>query len=199
MFVKICGLTEFSHVEAAVDAGANAIGFLLSPSPRQVTVDRARSLAAAVPDSVLTVGVFAQEGPDEIRKIATQVGLRAVQLHGAYTQADFAALRDLPFAQVRAIAGSTEADTRCGAFGEDYLIVDSPRPGSGEEWDWSCLPSRPTGKWLLAGGLRPDTVARAIAQAKPWGVDVSSGVEKTRGVKDPSLIRRFVAAARCAQ
>lgn len=198
MFVKICGLSEPEHVAAAVEAGADAVGFLLSPSPRQVSPECARALAAAVPDGVLTVGVFAGEPVEAVRREATAAGVAAVQLHGDYRREDFEALADFPAALVRAVPGSAGAGVRFGAFGEDYLIVDSPRPGSGETWDWSGLGEGPGGKWMLAGGLRPDTVAEAVAQARPWGVDVSSGVEVRRGVKDAGLIARFVANARSA-
>jgi len=196
MFVKICGLRSVEHVEAAVAAGADAIGFLLSPSPRQVTPQEAARLAAAVPDHVLSVGVFATESPEQIRHDAEVAGVDTIQLHGAYRHEDFQALADLPVKLIRAIAGTENPDTNCGAYGEDLLIVDAAKPGSGEPWDWTRLPAEPTGYWLLAGGLSPGNVGRAIAEARPWGVDVSSGVEITRGVKDPGLIQNFIKAAK---
>ncbi|GAB3239411.1 N-(5'-phosphoribosyl)anthranilate isomerase [Glycomyces halotolerans] len=198
MFVKICGLTEPEHVAAAVESGADALGFLLSPSPRRVTPERARHLAATVPSSVLTVGVFAGAPVETIRREAEAAGVKAVQLHGDYRRQDFEALEGFPAERVRAVPAAALGDAAFGAFGEDYLIVDSPRPGSGRAWDWSRLQPRPDGRWMLAGGLDPDTVADAIAQAAPWGVDVSSGVEARRGVKDPELIARFVANAKAA-
>jgi phosphoribosylanthranilate isomerase len=196
VFVKICGLSEPDHVAAAVAAGADAIGFLLSPSPRQVTAERARALASAVPAEVLTVGVFAGTPVEVIRRDAENAGVTAVQLHGDYRREDFEELADFPAELVRAIPASAGAGAVFGEFGEDYLIVDSPRPGSGETWDWSGLGTGPGGRWMLAGGLRPDTVAAAIRQARPWGVDVSSGVEVRRGVKDAELIARFIENAK---
>ncbi|MGV9327436.1 phosphoribosylanthranilate isomerase [Streptosporangium sandarakinum] len=196
MYVKICGLREPGHVTAAVEAGADAVGFVLTRSPRRITPALARELAAAVPPHVLTVAVFAGETPDEVRAAALEAGVRAVQLHGDHPREDFAALRDLGLTLVR--AGSASADPHCGAFGEDLLIVDAPRPGSGEPWDWAAVRGRPTGRWMLAGGLDPANVAEAIDAARPWGVDVSSGVETAPGVKDAGLIREFVAAARAA-
>lgn len=198
MFVKICGLSEPEHVAAAAEAGADAVGFLLSPSPRRVSPERARMLASAAPAGVLTVGVFAGESVETIRRDAAVAGVAAVQLHGDYRREDFEALGDYPGELVRAVPDSVGARARFGEFGEDYLIVDSPRPGSGEAWDWRGLGAGPGGKWMLAGGLRPETVAEAIAQARPWGVDVSSGVEVRRGVKDAELIARFVANAKTA-
>ncbi|MET9337758.1 MULTISPECIES: phosphoribosylanthranilate isomerase [unclassified Nonomuraea] len=194
MFVKICGLSEPEHVEAAVEAGADAIGFVLTASPRRVSPARAAELAALVPGHVLTVGVFMGEPADEVRQAATAAGVRAVQLHGRHPHADFTALKDLGLTLVRAVAA--DADLRTGAFDEDLLIVDAPRAGAGEPWDWAAVRGRPSGRWLLAGGLDPGNVRQAIAEAGPWGVDVSSGVEVSRGVKDSALIRAFLQAAR---
>ncbi|SFI64413.1 phosphoribosylanthranilate isomerase [Streptosporangium canum] len=197
VYVKICGLREPEHVAAAVEAGADAIGYVLTRSPRRVTPARARELAAAVPPHVLTVAVFAGESTEEVRTAALEAGVRAVQLHGDHPHGDFTALKDLGVTLVR--AGAADADLRCGAFDEDLLIVDAPRPGSGEPWDWAAVRGRPAGRWMLAGGLDPSNVAEAITAARPWGVDVSSGVEVAPGVKDAGLIRDFVAAARLPQ
>jgi phosphoribosylanthranilate isomerase len=194
VYVKICGLSEPEHVAAAVEAGADAIGFVLTRSPRQVTPERAAELAAAVPTHVLTVGVFRGEAPEAVRAATLASGVRGVQLHGRHPHGDFTALKDLGHTLVRAV--DAEADLRCGAYDEDLLIVDAPRPGSGEPWDWAAVRGRPSGRWLLAGGLDPSNVAQAVAGAAPWGVDVSSGVEVAPGVKDADLIRRFIAAAR---
>ncbi|MDP9862441.1 MULTISPECIES: phosphoribosylanthranilate isomerase [Streptosporangium] len=196
MYVKICGLREPEHVTAAVEAGADAIGYVLTRSPRRITPARARELASTVPAHVLTVAVFAGETPEEIRAAALEAGVRAVQLHGDHPHDDFTALKDLDLTLIR--AGAAGADLRCGAFDEDLLIVDAPRPGSGQPWDWAAVRGRPAGRWMLAGGLDPSNVAEAIAAARPWGVDVSSGVEVAPGVKDAGLIRSFVTAARAA-
>jgi phosphoribosylanthranilate isomerase len=196
MYVKICGLREPEHVAAAVEAGADAIGFVLTRSSRRVTPEHARELASAVPPHVLTVAVFAGEAPEEVRAAALEAGVRAVQLHGDHPHEDFTALKDLGVTLIR--AGAVSTDLRCGAFDEDLLIVDAPRPGSGEPWDWAAVRGRPEGRWMLAGGLDPSNVAAAIDAAEPGGVDVSSGVEIAPGVKDSGLIRDFVAAARGA-
>ncbi|GAA3021686.1 hypothetical protein GCM10020229_36130 [Kitasatospora albolonga] len=98
---------------------------------------------------------------------------------------------------IRATSAAAAAGASCGDFGEDLLLLDSPVPGSGEAWDWAELGAKPPGgTWLLAGGLTPGNVREAIAAARPWGVDVSSGVEVRRGVKDPALITEFVRAAK---
>ncbi|GGO63665.1 phosphoribosylanthranilate isomerase [Nonomuraea cavernae] len=194
MYVKICGLREPGHVTAAVEAGADAIGFVLTASPRRVTPERAAELARPVPAHVLTVGVFRGEDPATVRAAALAAGVRAIQLHGAHPHDDFTALKDLGLTLVRAVDAA--ADLRCGAHDEHLLIVDAPRPGSGEPWDWAAVRGRPSGRWMLAGGLGPANVAEAVAAAAPWGVDVSSGVEVAPGVKDPKLIAEFVRAAR---
>lgn len=194
MYVKICGLSEPGHVAAAVSAGADAVGFVLTRSPRQVTPARAAELAAEVPPHVLTVGVFRGEDPATVRAAALAAGVRAIQLHGPHPHGDFTALKDLGLPLIRAV--DARADLRCGACDESMLIVDAPRPGSGEPWDWAAVRGRPTGHWLLAGGLAPGNVAEAVAAARPWGVDVSSGVETAPGVKDAGLIAAFVQAAR---
>jgi phosphoribosylanthranilate isomerase len=196
VYVKICGLTDPGHVDAAVEAGADAIGFVLTRSPRRVTPERAAELAARVPPEVLTVGVFRGEDPATVREAALAAGVRAIQLHGRHPHADFMALKDLGLTLIRAV--DAEADLRCGAYDESLLLVDAPRAGSGEPWDWSAVRGRPTGQWLLAGGLSPANVGEAVAAARPWGVDVSSGVESAPGVKDPALISAFVTAARAA-
>lgn len=197
MFVKICGLRTEADVACAVEAGADAVGFVLCESPRQVSPEQAERLAALAPPSVLSVGVFQGVPVEEIRRLVTGSALGAVQLHGDYRAADFAALRDLPVRLVRATSLAAGAPPRVGEYGEELLLLDSPRAGSGHSWDWSALAgSAPAGRWVLAGGLDPENVAAAIAAAAPWGVDVSSGVEASRGVKDPARIRAFVAAAR---
>ncbi|MER7762757.1 phosphoribosylanthranilate isomerase [Streptomyces sp. NPDC097619] len=196
LFIKICGLRTERDLDTAVEAGADAVGFVFAESPRRLDADTARRLAARVPAEVLTVGVFRGQSVAEVRALTEDSGIRAVQLHGDEAPAEFAALRAPGRTLVRAVAvGAPEL--RCGEFGEDLLLVDAPDPGSGKPWNWASgeFP-RPEGRWLLAGGLSPDNVAEAVRTVGPWGVDVSSGVESSRGVKDPELIRRFLTAAR---
>ena len=199
MFVKVCGVRTEIDVESAVEAGADAVGFVFSASVRQVGVDAARRLAAAVPEPVLTVGVFSGVPAREAARIALDAGVSAVQLHGPYPEVAFRELAGLPLRLVRATTLTADTDVRVGAYGEDMLLLDSPVAGSGRRWDLSMLDrGRPEGRWLLAGGLQPDNVVAAIGVARPWGVDVSSGVESSPGLKDPVLIREFVVAARSA-
>jgi phosphoribosylanthranilate isomerase len=202
-WVKICGLTTPEAVDASVEAGADAVGFVLAPgSPRTLDAPTARALASRVPTSVETVGVFRGQSIDEVLELAALSGVGTVQLHGDETATDVATVRAAGFRVVRAVgvdayAGETEEARR--AFREDVLLIDAVAPGAGAAFDAApLLAAPPHREWILAGGLTPDTVAARIAELRPAGVDVSSGVESSRGVKDVGLIRAFVAAARAA-
>jgi phosphoribosylanthranilate isomerase len=193
MFVKICGLRTPADVEVAVSAGADAVGFVFATSPRQISPAAATALVPVAGD-VLTVGVFLGQPVAEVRAIAEATGIGAVQLHGDYPESAFLALADPRWQLIRAVPHGAP-DLRPGAYGDTILLVDAPRAGSGETWDYESVAGL-SGQWLLAGGLTPATVAAACATARPWGVDVSSGVEATRGVKDHGLIKDFITAAR---
>ncbi|MFL6122738.1 phosphoribosylanthranilate isomerase [Actinophytocola sp.] len=192
-FVKICGLRTAADVAAAAAAGADAVGFVFAASPRRVDARTGRDLVEAAGD-VLTVGVFKGMPVAEVRAVAEESGVRAVQLHGDYSKDAFTELADPAWRLVRAVSYAAP-DLRVGAYGDDLLLVDAPRAGSGEAWDYRSINGL-SGQWLLAGGLTPGTVAEARETAGAWGVDVSSGVESSRGVKDAALIARFVAAAK---
>ncbi|WP_258024501.1 phosphoribosylanthranilate isomerase [Streptomyces bambusae] len=195
VFIKICGLRTERDVEAAVAAGADAVGFVFAPgSPRTVDAATARRLAALVPAGVLTVGVFRGQSVEEVRRFAEESGVRGVQLHGEEGPEHYAALRAEGRTLLRATA---ERVRRCGEYGEDLLLLDAPDPGSGKPWNWGSADfTAPEGRWLLAGGLNPSNVHEALKATGAWGVDVSSGVESERGVKSPALIHAFAQAAR---
>lgn len=196
LFVKICGLRTEQDVDTAVEAGADAIGFVFSDSPRRIEPALAARLAARVPESVLTVGVFRREPLAHVRSVAEESGIGAVQLHGPEDRDYYAVLATGGWTLIRAAAFG-DSVPRCGELGEDMLLLDAPVPGSGIAWDWSRKQVAAAGeKWLLAGGLTPENVREAVDVTRPWGVDVSSGVEASRGVKDPALITAFVEAAR---
>ncbi|ASW53767.1 phosphoribosylanthranilate isomerase [Plantactinospora sp. KBS50] len=199
MYVKVCGLRTEADVACAAEAGADAVGFVLSESPRQVDPDVVRALVAATPEPVLTVAVLGGVPVAEAKRLALATGVAAVQLHGRYPRSAFDAFAGLPVRLIRATAVEPDTDLSTGAYGEEMLLLDSRVAGSGHRWDLAVLDGvRPRGRWLLAGGLAPANVAEAITAARPWGVDVSSGVESRRGVKDHGLIRDFLAGVAAA-
>lgn len=196
LFVKICGLRTERDVDTAVEAGADAVGFVFAESPRTVDTETARRLSERVPEHVLTVGVFRGQPVEEVVRLTRDSGIRAVQFHGDEGPEYYRALRAPGRTLIRATsAGRTPV--RCGELKEDMLLLDAPDPGSGKPWNWASPGfTAPTGRWLLAGGLHPQNVRQAVEATGAWGVDVSSGVESARGVKSERLIRAFVAAAR---
>ncbi|MFD6244984.1 phosphoribosylanthranilate isomerase [Streptomyces roseolus] len=201
MFVKVCGLATTADIDVAAEAGADAIGLVISgTSVRGLDRDRVPGLVERVPDGVVSVLVVNDTPAAEAARIAADLGFDALQLHGrAYGPAEFEAAAAVHPRLWRATALADGPDTRVGALGEEVLLLDSPKAGSGSRWDLSLLDAaRPEGHWLLAGGLAPGNVAEAIAAARPWGVDVSSGVESAPGVKDHALVRAFVTAAKTA-
>lgn len=200
MYVKVCGLSTPEAARVAVEAGADAIGVVMSAkSPRHVDAETAKAVIAATHDAVDTVLVVNDLPAVRAAELAREIGADVLQLHGTYTPEDFAAAAALMPRLWRATSLKHDAAPRVGSHGEELLLLDAPKPGSGATWDLSALESAGVrGRWLLAGGLRPGNVAEAVAVAGPWGVDVSSGVESAPGVKDHRLIEEFVAAARAA-
>jgi len=200
MFVKVCGLSTPESVREAVDAGADAVGFVLTASPRVVSPSQAAALLSGVPGGVSPIGVFRDEPVADAIAIARAAGLEWIQLHGTRSRADVATVHDAGMKLIRAItmgAGQDEFED----WGEDLLLIDATVPGSGEAWDYASVAALPVlegRSWLLAGGLQAANVGQASAAAHAWGVDVSSGVEASRGVKDPAKIRAFVHAAKVA-
>ena len=197
MFVKVCGLSTPESIREAVDAGADAVGFVLTASPRVVSPAQVTQLLSSVPDGVAAVGVFRHEPAEDAVAIARAAGLEWIQLHGDRTPEDVKTAHDAGMKVIRAVAIGSAEDA-FDSWGEELLLVDAAFPGSGESWDYSSMRSKGLEgrKWLLAGGLNPANVAEAAKAAGAWGVDVSSGVEESPGVKDPAKIRAFVAAAK---
>ncbi|HMR49168.1 MAG TPA: phosphoribosylanthranilate isomerase [Arachnia sp.] len=205
MFVKVCGLDTVDSARVAVEAGADAIGVVMNrTSPRRLPEAKAAEIVAAVQTlaggRVETVLVVNDMSAAEAAVVGRRIGVDVVQLHGRYTPEDFRVAAELfGGALWRATSLAHDPDLTVGAYGESRLLLDAPLPGSGARWDLSALAGQhPEGEWILAGGLAPDNVADAIRAARPWGVDVSSGVESAPGVKDHAKIRAFVEAARGA-
>lgn len=198
MFVKVCGLSTPESVTTAVEAGADAVGFVLTASPRVVSPSQVNALLANVPDGVAAVGVFRHEPVADAVAIARTAGLQWIQLHGDRTPADVRTVHDAGMKVIRAVTMGA-APEEFEDWGEDLLLIDAAVPGSGAAWDYASVASRPElqgRKWLLAGGLDPRNVAEGSTAAHAWGVDVSSGVEASRGVKDLAKVEAFVKAAK---
>ncbi|HMD47099.1 MAG TPA: phosphoribosylanthranilate isomerase [Acidimicrobiales bacterium] len=199
LFVKICGVTSEADALLVVGLGADAVGFIFAPSPRQVTAALAADIVKRLPDSVVTVGVFRDEAPGRVVEIANRVGLGAVQLHGHERAEDCRFVRARVPRTIKAFPAGDRAISRFEEFGADLLLIDGSSPGSGEVFDWRLAEGvvDPT-RLIVSGGLRPENVAQAVAHLRPFGVDVASGVEAEPGRKDPAKVRRFITAARQA-
>lgn len=193
--VKICGLKYRPDIEVAVANGAEMIGFVFAPSKRQVTPDQARILAQGIPDSVKKVGVFVNESPAEINRIAAMVPLDIVQCHGKETEADLAEIEHPTIKAFQVKDGKINGDLT--AFPDSLILLDAPIAGLGETFDWQAIVNSelPKERLIIAGGLNIDNVTAAIEQFQPFAVDVSSGVE-TNGTKDPEKIITFIQKAK---
>jgi phosphoribosylanthranilate isomerase len=199
VFVKICGITSEEDALLAVAMGADAVGFVFAPSSRQVAAGFVRDIVRRLPPEVLTVGVFRDESAQRVVDVVNSTGLRAAQLHGLETADQTTWVRKrVPFVIKGFTAGDPALD-RADDFGADAILVDSHAPGSGEVFDWSLAEGAPLNRRvILAGGLTPDNVAEAIDRVRPWGVDVSTGVEDSPGHKDARKVHDFIRNARDA-
>jgi len=194
LWIKICGLTSGAAIEAAAAAGANAVGFVFhAESPRNLSVDEARALQDEVPPGVERVAVFLRPSQELVESVVDAIRPDRIQV-----DADDLALLRIPSAQfvlpvVRSGAGLPQPLP-------SRLLLEGARSGAGEKADWShaALVARRT-QLVLAGGLDAANVADAVRVVRPFGVDVSSGVESARGVKDLERIREFIGAARAAE
>ena len=200
MFVKICGTTSEDDALLAVAMGADAVGFIFAPSPRQIAPQVAADIAKRLPPEILTVGVFRDEAPQRVVEIVQAAGLRGAQLHGRETAEQATWIRRrIPWVMQAFVAGDRRV-AGAAAWGADAILLDAPNPGSGRVFDWAFAGEVPGGQRLvIAGGLNADNVGAAVARTRPWGVDVVSGVERTPGHKDPVRLRAFIAAARAAE
>lgn len=200
MIVKICGITSEADALLAVALGADAVGFVFAPSPRQVTPQAVDRIIHRLPREILTVGVFRDEAPKRVVEITNGIGLKAAQLHGSESAADTRYVAERIPLTIKAFPAGHPDIARSDDFGTNTVLVDGASPGSGEVFEWRLVegvvdPSR----LIVSGGLNPSNVGDAISHLSPLGVDVSSGVESSPGCKDPAKIRAFVAAARRAE
>lgn len=193
--VKICGLKEKEHVQAAVEVGVDAIGFVFAPSKRRVTIREAAELAKEIPSNIWKIGVFVNPTKEELEAAYHQVPLDFVQLHGNETP-EF--IQNIAIPTIKAWSIRKEADVEYATqFNSNYYLLDAPgtdyQGGSGLSFDWELLKGLriPANKVILAGGLHEKNVQEAIRLVQPYMVDVSSGVE-IEGRKDSELIRTFI-------
>jgi len=199
--IKICGITHPDYGRAAAAAGADAIGLVFHrPSSRSVDPETARAIVAALPPFVVPVGLFLDADAGWVNEVVRHVPLGLLQFHGGET-GDYCRGFARPYIKSLGMAGDVDWDAVTRAYGDAHaLLVDSHSPGAsggtGETFDWTHLPRMRSFRLILAGGLTPANVANAIEQVAPDAVDVSSGVESAKGIKDESLINRFTEEAR---
>ena len=179
--------------------GADAVGFVFAPSPRQIAPQRVFDITRRLPPEILTVGVFRDEAPSRVAELVRTSGVKAAQLHGHETPEVTRAVKEQVRFVIQAFPAGSPGLARAAEHGADVIMVDSPSPGSGLVFDWGLVDEAPQdARILLAGGLTPENVTTAIYRVGPWGVDVSTGVEKEPGRKDPVKMKAFIEAARSA-
>ena len=197
--VKICGITRPQDVDAAVAAGADALGFVFTPrSKRHVTIEAARELVARVPAFVSRVGLFMDQEAHDVAAVLSEVPLSLLQFHGRESGA-FCSRFGLPYIKALDVAGATAPGLAQEYAGAAALLLDSHEAGApggtGKSFDWTSIPELPK-PLVLAGGLNPENVRRAVASVAPWAVDVSSGVEDSPGVKNEGKMIEFINEAK---
>lgn len=198
---KICGITRVEDALAAVDAGADAIGLVFyAKSPRAVTVPQAQAILAALPPFVTAVGLFVDCQRSELNAILDAVPLDLLQFHGDESPAACEGFRR-PYIKALRVKPGDDIAARIGLYGSAAgVLLDTFVPGvpggTGEAFDWSLVPQGLSVPIILAGGLTPENVRAAIEQVRPYAVDVSGGVEASKGLKDSDKIHAFVRAVR---
>ena len=195
--VKICGITRVEDALSAVHAGADAIGLVFyAQSPRCVSIAQAQAIVAAMPPFVSVVGLFVNATTAEIQSILTQVHLDIVQFHGDETPEQCAQINFPYYKAIRVKSDTNLLQYAIDFKGANALLLDTfseqAYGGTGHVFDWNLIPKYLTKPVILAGGLVPENVANAIKQVQPYAVDVSGGVELTKGIKDAAKIAAFM-------
>lgn len=196
--IKFCGMTRVDDVERAVDLGVDAIGMIFVPgSKRAIDLRSAEQIAAAVPSLVTRVALFLNPESDSVRAVLQAVPIDLLQFHGTETP-EFCASFATPYVKALAMGDRIDVAFEMSRYARARgLLLDAHRSGEqggrGESFDWSQIPPDVAPRILLAGGLRPDNVAAAIASVRPFAVDVSSGIESAPGIKSERLMQHFVA------
>jgi phosphoribosylanthranilate isomerase len=202
IYVKVCGITTPEDALMAAGAGANAVGFVFAKSPRKLNIEEAQEIATVLPEGVLKVGVFVDEEPEEVLRIAGEVGLDYAQLHGDEGPETVTAVREGGVKVIKALRmRSVESVEAMGDHGADLFLLDAysekARGGTGERFDWGLAKSlEGHGNIVVSGGLGPENVREAVRLFEPYGVDASSSLEDAPGKKNAERVWRFVSAAR---
>ncbi len=212
-WVKICGTTNLTDALLAAQSGADAIGFVLAPSKRRISVGEVAEIIRQLPPDIEKFGVFLNESPEQVIDIVKQTGLTGVQLHGEESPHMVKAIASSGVAKiVKGVHAGPALESELASWsaevGVSALLLDSGNAqksgGTGKTFDWGsaehalksvCAHTR----IIVAGGLNPENVVTAIETFHPWGVDVVSGIESEPGKKDPQKVRAFIVAVRSAQ
>jgi phosphoribosylanthranilate isomerase len=201
--VKVCGNTAVETAMVAVEEGADLLGFIMAPgTPRSVTSRQAAAIVRELPPTVDTVGVFVDQPADQVAEINAETGFTVVQLHGAESWEDFAGL---PYPVIKAVRLDSAASAAVVEWPPGQVVLaDTHAPGllggTGRTFPWAWVEDLALHyRLLLSGGLTPENVGEGIRALRPWGVDASSRLESSPGVKDPDRVRAFVRAARQAE
>lgn len=199
--IKICGMTNTEDAVAAAELGADAVGFVFAPSPRQISPEKAREIIMALPPLIQTVGVFVDEDPEKVTSIAAFSHLDLLQFHGKESPAYCHRFGQRVIKAVRVqnqngLEGCSQYSGVVAALLLDTYVSGRPG-GTGLTFDWNlALKAKRYGPIILAGGLNPNNVASAISAVKPYAVDASSGLEQKPGVKDHEKMARFIQTVR---
>lgn len=202
--VKVCGITSVADALVAAECGADAIGLVFyKPSPRYVDVDTAAVIARELPPFVTVVGLFVDATEAIIARTVAEVGIDLLQFHGDESPAHCRE-QGKPWIRAVRMRDGVDIGAEMARFeGARGLLLDTFRAGvpggTGETFDWDRVPGELAGRVILAGGLDPDNVADAVRRLRPYAVDVSGGVERAKGIKDPGRIRRFIDEVRSAE
>ncbi|HEX2827935.1 MAG TPA: phosphoribosylanthranilate isomerase [Burkholderiales bacterium] len=199
--VKICGVTRIEDALAAAHHGAHAIGLVFyAPSPRYVAPETAARIVRALPPFVTPVGLFVDASGDEVRRTVERAGIQLIQFHGSETP-DFCARAGLPYVKAVRVRPGVDLIQYARDFESAQALLldayqDGLHGGTGATFDWALIPPSLPLPIVLSGGLNPDNVRAAVRAVKPWAVDVSSGVEASKGIKDEAKIAAFIQGVR---
>ncbi len=195
--IKICGITSIDDARTAAELGADAIGLVFyTPSPRNVGLEQARAIVAALPPFVTVVGLFVDPAPDQVESVLRGCSINVLQFHGNEAP-DFCGSFGLPYIKAAWVRADSDLLQYLSPYhaAQGWLLDayhDQIYGGTGESFDWKLIPRDLARPVILSGGLTPDNVGAAVRQVRPWAVDVSSGVEAAKGVKDAAKIAAFV-------